>query len=307
MIPLFPDFKPLELSDKCEIEKYTSLFPPYSNFNFVSLWSWNIQKDVKISTLNNNLVVIFSDYLTGQPFISFIGCNMALETSQILFDYSVNNYKVTCLKLLPEFLALTLGNNGWNIKADAASHDYVLSIEKLITMNKWSKSKISKNIKRFQKENPNYIVIEEKINSVEIVKYINLFETWANCKNESMFSNYEYEAFKRYIHMASSNVFILSIFVSEKLIGFETYEIVSTEYAISHFSKSDFRYKGINEMLQWEEAKHLSKLGIKYLNIEEDLGLEGLRFAKQKYRPVHFFKKYVIEKNTSPSYLIHSN
>lgn len=303
MIPQFPVFKPLELSDKCEIEKYTSLFPPYSDFNFVSLWSWNIQKKVKISTLNNNLVVLFSDYLTGQPFISFIGSNMAHETSQILFDYSVRNYKVTYLKLLPEFLALTLGNNGWNVKADAASHDYVLSIEKLTTMNEWSKSKISKNIKRFQRENPDYIVIEEKIHSVEIVKYINLFETWASSKNEAMFSNYEYEAFKRYIHLASPNVFILSIFANEKLIGFETYEIVSTEYAISHFSKSDFRYKGINEMLQWEEAKHLSKLGIKYLNIEEDLGIEGLRFAKQKFKPAHFFKKYVLEKKHSDSFL----
>lgn len=303
MIPQFPNFKPLELSDKYEIENHTSKFPPYSDFNFVSLWSWNTQKKITISFLNNNLVVLFNDYLTGEPFISFIGNNMTHETSQILFDYSEHNYKVTYLKLLPEFLALTLNNNGWNITADTASHDYVLSIENLTTMNEWSKSKVSKNIKRFQMEYPNYFVIKEKINSIEIVKYIDLFENWADCKNNTEISSYEYEAFKRYIHLASPNVYIISIFIREKLIGFETYEIVSNEYAISHFSKSNFQYKGVNEMLQWEEAKHLSKLGIKFLNIEQDLGIEGLRFAKQKFKPAHFLKKYMLEKKHSDSFL----
>lgn len=73
MIPEFPQFKVLELSDKGDIEVFTKKFPPYSDFNFVSMWSWDIKGDMRISQLNDNLVVRFTDYLTGNPFFSFFG------------------------------------------------------------------------------------------------------------------------------------------------------------------------------------------------------------------------------------------
>lgn len=76
MIPKFPKFKHIELIDKEEIEKITQKFPPYSDFNFISMWSWDIKVEMIISKLNNNLVVRFTDYLTGYPFFSFLGDNM---------------------------------------------------------------------------------------------------------------------------------------------------------------------------------------------------------------------------------------
>ena len=47
MLPEFPQFKKLELSDKEEVEKFTSKFPPYSDFNFVSMWSWDIKGEMR--------------------------------------------------------------------------------------------------------------------------------------------------------------------------------------------------------------------------------------------------------------------
>ena len=57
MIPEFPKFKNLELSDKNDIEKFTSKFLPYSDFSFVSMWSWDIKGEMRIAQLNGNLVV----------------------------------------------------------------------------------------------------------------------------------------------------------------------------------------------------------------------------------------------------------
>ena len=73
MIPGFPEFKKLELSNKEEIENFTSKFPPYSDFNFISMWCWDIKGETRISKFNNNLVVRFTDYLKGNPFFSFFG------------------------------------------------------------------------------------------------------------------------------------------------------------------------------------------------------------------------------------------
>ena len=49
MLPTFPEFKPLELSDKNDVENFTSKFPPYSDFNFVSMWCWDIKEEMRIS------------------------------------------------------------------------------------------------------------------------------------------------------------------------------------------------------------------------------------------------------------------
>lgn len=72
MIPEFPNFKKIELSDQKEIESFTSKFPPYSDFNFTSLWSWDTHTNMQISILNKNLVIRFNDYLSDSFFYSLL-------------------------------------------------------------------------------------------------------------------------------------------------------------------------------------------------------------------------------------------
>ena len=80
----FPKFKSIELSDKQEVEKITFRFPPYSDFNFSNLLAWDLKREMGFSILNNNLVVKFTDYVNGQPFLSFLGDNMVNETAREL-------------------------------------------------------------------------------------------------------------------------------------------------------------------------------------------------------------------------------
>src|SRR5574343_1109613 len=88
MIPEFPNFKNLELSDKKSIDNFTKKHPPYSDFNFTSMWVWNTTEEIQISILNDNLVVKFTDYLNGDHFYSFLGTNKIKETTNILLDYT---------------------------------------------------------------------------------------------------------------------------------------------------------------------------------------------------------------------------
>ncbi len=62
MIPLFPILKSVSIEDKESIEKYINLYPPYSDYNFASLWVWNTKKNILVSRLNNNL-----DYRFNMP------------------------------------------------------------------------------------------------------------------------------------------------------------------------------------------------------------------------------------------------
>ncbi|MEJ0042787.1 MAG: hypothetical protein WDM81_11525 [Rhizomicrobium sp.] len=55
------------------MERITRRFPPYSDFNFLNLYSWDAGERVRLSSLNGNLVIRFADYLTDEPFYMFLG------------------------------------------------------------------------------------------------------------------------------------------------------------------------------------------------------------------------------------------
>ena len=60
-----------------------------------------------------------------------------------------------------------------------------------------------------------------------------------------------------------------------------------------HIEKADTRYSGIYAGINNCFAKDAA-VGYKYINREEDLGIEGLRKAKQSYHPAFLLKKYTV-------------
>ena len=125
MIPLFPSFKKLELEDKAEIDRIVRGFQPYSDFDFPSMFMWNIEDKIRISSLHNNLIVLFSDYLTGVPFFSFIGTNQPNETTLALLKYTIDQHMDGVIKLLPEEVAVLLDTDLFHISEDRDSFDYI--------------------------------------------------------------------------------------------------------------------------------------------------------------------------------------
>ena len=128
MLPEFPNFKKIELTDKKDVEGFTSKFPPYSDFNFSNIWAWDLKKEMGLSILNNNLVVRFTDYVNGQSFLSFFGDNMVNETTEDLILFSEKNYKINFLKLVPEIVANLLDKSGFDIIPDTDSSYYLDNI-----------------------------------------------------------------------------------------------------------------------------------------------------------------------------------
>ena len=57
--------------------------------------------------------------------------------------------------------------------------------------------------------------------------------------------------------------------------------------------KGDRQYPGIYRVLRQESTK-LNVPGMKYINFEEDVGVEGLRRLKESYGPEYMIEKYVV-------------
>jgi len=298
MIPEFPKFKNLELTDKEDVEKFTSKFPPYSDFNFISMWCWDIHNKIKISQLNNNLVVHFCDYITNDSFLSFLGDKKVLETSSELITFSKKHYNQDFLKLIPEELFLSFKGSKFIAENDRDSFDYIYLVEHLANMNNWHQNTSGKRIRNFIKEHTNYVVKHSSLNEILPDEHHEMFKKWAESKNiGNYFDLNEFKAFKKLLKVHDKNLRLVSLYKGDgkTMIGFTIYEIVSKDYAISHFAKADkTHHSAIFDLLNWEEAKHLYSMRIKYFNWEQDLGIESLRYSKIKYKLAFFLKKLII-------------
>ena len=145
MIPTFPEFKKLELSDRAEVEKITKRFQPYSDFNFISMWSWDVKKEMGLSVLNDNLVVRFSEYLTGEPFYSFLGTQKVDETAECIINLSVQSGLSPDLSLVPELAVSYFDAKKFSVSEQRDQFDYIFDL-RIISELKGAKFSNKRNL-----------------------------------------------------------------------------------------------------------------------------------------------------------------
>ena len=296
MLPKFPSFKRLELSDKANIEKITNQFPPYSDFNFTSLWCWDTHDQILISELHNNLVVKFTDYQSGEKFYSFLGKNEINETANNLLELSLKEKIDKELKLIPEEVKQNLNPNNFLIKEEPDHFDYIYDTNTLSKME-GKKFKIKrKHSQFFKKKFLPEIKILNLNDSLTKIEVLDLFNNWALDKGENnQLNNNEFIAFSRYLNFSKSiNFFAIGLFYNSELIAVSMTENIHDIYNIGHFQKSRILFKGINDYLTNQIAIFLNEKNIKYMNCEQDLGLPGLRENKKSYMPCRYLKKYSV-------------
>ena len=302
MTAKFPDFEKLQLTHQTLINKIVSKFAPYCDFSFVSLWSYNLKDEVDISSLNGNLVVKFIDCVTNKVFLSFFGSNKFIDTCKKLIEYANLNGYENHLKVIPEIFVPKNSNNK-NIKLilDRDNFDYVYELTQISALEgkkydtkRYLYRKFIKNNQLFRVET---LDLKSKLTRKSIIK---LFDQWKSIKNKSNEDVLnEISALKKLlVHSDRFNLFGVGIYINGNLSAFSLNEICQMKYAITHFAKTNYSFKGLNEALYKYTADYLMSSGCKYLNMEQDLGIKNLRYAKEIWQPVFYLKKFKAVKTT---------
>ncbi len=300
MIPSFPNFKPIELADKEEIESFYKLQREFlSDLSFLNLWLWGQDEKNKVAKLNGNLVFLLSDYETHLFKLSFLGEERVVETANTLLDFALEKKLEEKLYYLSESVVKNLPAEEFLINRDEDNSDYVLSIKTVSDFKSSGLKSQFRSKNSFLKTYPEAEFLVQSSSEVDRVDdLLDIFEVWASNKGEKAGNLLNEKQALKYLvdNFFEFDLILSKVLIKGDLVAFSVDEILSDDFVLSHFAKADFRLKGIYEFLNSQTATFLHKSGAKYWNWEQDLGIEGLRKNKEKYRPVKKNNKFTVEK-----------
>ncbi|MCX6354927.1 MAG: phosphatidylglycerol lysyltransferase domain-containing protein [Candidatus Aureabacteria bacterium] len=172
----------------------------------------------------------------------------------------------------------------FDVAIDPDNSDYVYSAEALCEL-KGNKLHKKKNlVSQFLRNNPGHRC--EEMEQRHFKECFTLAEKWCEDRNcEKLGFTHESSALKRGLNnFRELGLRGLVIFARDRLIAFSIFSAQNKNTTDVHFEKYDPGIKGAAQAINWETARHL-RGACEYLNREQDLGIAGLRRAKQSYCP----------------------
>jgi hypothetical protein len=297
-IPTFPEFKTLEISDQFEIEQWVKGFPPYSDFNFVSLWSWNTSGAFELSWLNDNLVVLFNDYGNGERFFSFLGTNAPDETADALLDLARGRGLVRELRLLSAETARLLSpRRGLHLRPAPEHDDYVLSTASWSTLAGGQFRNKRNEISKLERSH-SPVCRQIDLGDPSVQQAISdVYGRWLVQRERAGAglpeSTSESVALRRIFSLdRPGDLLGFGLFVDGEIVAYSINERLGRGYAMGHYWKADPSFPGAYPYLLRETCRTLVGEGVAFLNIQQDLGEPGLATAKRLYRPARRLHKF---------------
>ncbi|MCM1114730.1 MAG: phosphatidylglycerol lysyltransferase domain-containing protein [Clostridium sp.] len=193
-----------------------------------------------------------------------------------------SNYKY----LLEEFYP-----NQFSYQYDEGNFDYIYSVEKMAQLKGKKYHGKRNHITNFKKNNPNWSF--EEISSSNINDCIELHTKWIENHDEDSDYSFEFEAvltaFENYEKLGFAGGLLK---IDGKAVAYTMGERQSDDLFVTHFEKAPADIQGAYPIINQEFTRNCL-MGYKFVNREEDLGLEGLRKAKMSYNPEILLEKGV--------------
>lgn len=175
----------------------------------------------------------------------------------------------------------------FSFEYDDGNNDYIYKTADLANLSGKKYHSKRNHISNFIKNHPDWRY--ENISSDNISECIELHSNWIetreNTDSEADYS-LEFEAvlsgFENYDALGFKGGLIR---VGGKPIAYTYGESLNRHCFVTHFEKAPADIQGAYAIINREFAKRLEADGFVYVNREEDLGIPGLRKAKQSYKP----------------------
>ena len=291
------EFKAVTLLDKEWIDQHVMCENvPSADYNFGNMFIWDEHYRQLVCPFGDRTLTKVR--LHGEPaFVFPIGCGPLRPAMEAIREYAAAKDYPLILRGVTEAHREQLEAEypgRFEFCEEERWADYIYEAERLATYAGKALHGKKNHCNRFEAEHAWEFVPLTKEN---IPACLEMLEEWTRDNAERLDDSivYEHEAIEcAFSHFEQLGLEGGVLFAGEELMGFSFGEMASLDCFDVHVEKADISVNGAYPMVCREMVRMAIRLhpGLKYINREDDMGLESLRRSKQSYKPAFLLKKY---------------
>ena len=290
------DFKPIEIQDKPVFDDFLAKDPPQvSELTFTNFFIWRHHTHPAWAESNGCLLVVFhppKGKVYGLPPFGPGDKRGALDI--LCREIAKEADEVRIRRVGEDFVAHQVDPEKYEVVPDRDNSDYVYLAKDLINLsgNRYHRKK--NHLHQFVKNN----TFEYRPLDAELVKRVlGMQEAWCQIRECVLKPDLLAEDFA--VHEALTHFDELgyqggAVLINSAVEAFSLGEPLNPDTAVIHIEKANpdilGLYAAINQLFSLNAWSNMT-----YINREQDMGVEGLRKAKESYYPHHMVNKFVLK------------
>ena len=284
------------LEDKAPYESILMNCPERGcEYSFANLFLWGRQEIAFVE----NCVVFFSHFFGRSVYPYPLGTgDKKAALKAILADSRQRGIpcRITGMTEADRQELEDLFPDRFSIRPARDSFDYVYTVDALADLKGKKLQKKRNHVNRFRTEHPEYRV--EPICCENVARIQHMVNDWyVSRKLSDPEGDYFLESLamaKAFRHYDALNMEGIALLEGDRVLAVTMGSIMAPDMMDVHFEKAVEDVPGAYNTVNAEFARHirLKFPEVRFLNREDDVGLEGLRTAKLSYLPDHMIEKY---------------
>lgn len=285
----YPGFEALDKEMKSLFsDAFLKLNPVISEFTFTNLYCWREAYKFSISMLDNFIILRSGEGNTAK-FFPPLGSGEA----KLVIQKIISDTKKSFMRLPEELASIFEGNSSFKVEFDRDNSDYLYKVEDL-SLLKGRKYDAKRNLIKKFKSTYEYEYV--KLDSSNAAACLDFEEHWCLEKNCDKVEGLrkERQAIREMIdNFGYFNLIGAAIKVKKSICAVAIGEKLNPNTLVMHVLKADPNMQGLYQVML--NGFILNEAGaFEYINLEQDLGVDGLRLAKSSYHPFKIVKKYTV-------------
>ncbi|MCP3954737.1 MAG: DUF2156 domain-containing protein [Desulfobacterales bacterium] len=287
----FPDFKCVALEDRDIIAGYARDFGLTScEYSFANLYSWKDVHQRSWSLYRDRLLILdITNDALFLPAGKSMGANDLAALSRELKRRGMSG----SVTMVPEVFVENHPELAKHYRIEKQRHaaDYIYAVEKLTSLKGRKLQKKKNLISQFRRSWPGHTVVPVAGEIKTACRKLAQDLLARNLKISRSISEEQTALGRALMDFESIGFEGLALIAAGKLAAFSIFSRLNDDMYDIHFEKSDPAFKGAAQMINYETAAHLAPQ-CRFVNREQDLGIEGLRQAKRSYDPERIESPY---------------
>jgi hypothetical protein len=278
--------RPVTLGDKPLFDRFFSRYPPtVSELTFTNVLSWAEVRHHLFCEHQGHLLISYRGKDCCLSFYPPVGPQPAA-----ILGERIQGLREYCWTRLDGALVASVGA-GVRPVLDRDNSDYVYRLADLRELRGKEFHAKRNYLKRFAALHPEV----RPLTSAMTPDCVHVQEQWLENEKGHESARIESSALiKALHHFDELGLRGVGVFVEGRLVAFAVGEPLNPSTFVEHFEKALAGYTGVYQYLLHQFALSIPP-SFAFLNREQDLGVEGLRRAKESWHPAFLLEKYTLK------------